>query len=87
MWTSTVNHAATRNKQRMENAGFSTEHFAPIAGVEEIEDKLPGVILPKDIQVKIARVKAPKFYDTVQLEDGKIKPIPLPDKHAFDKEK
>jgi hypothetical protein len=56
-WTSLVNHAATRNKKRLEDAGFSTDHFEPIAGVEEIAEKLPGVILPKDIQEKIAQAE------------------------------
>jgi hypothetical protein len=56
-WGSTVNHAATRNKKRMDDAGFSTDHFAHVADVSEIEEKLPGVILPKDIQEKIAKAK------------------------------
>jgi hypothetical protein len=56
-WTKTVNHAAMRNKKRMEDAGFSTDHFGAIADVHEIEEKLPGVILPKDVQEKIAKAK------------------------------
>ena len=56
-WSDLVNHAATRNKKRMEDAGFSTEHFGHVAGVEEIKEKLPGVILPKDIEEKIANAK------------------------------
>jgi hypothetical protein len=56
-WTTTVNHAALRNKKRLEDAGFSTDHFGHVADLHEIEDKLPGVVLPKDVQEAIAKQK------------------------------